>query len=119
MKHFDLTERILLGLVMLVPGLSNLFISTPAGVTGFMQTISLFAWAPAFWAWVLILTSILSGLAILANWKLDYAVIPPMIILLVAAFTVVWGNWPTFLLHLIVILGFARLGGYNGKKRRR
>lgn len=95
-------NRILLGLVFLIPGLLKLFLSKPSGVTGMLSGIALFAWAPAFWAWVLILAEIVFGIAILAKWKMNYTVWPPIVIMLVAAFTISWGNWPTFLMHLAI-----------------
>jgi uncharacterized membrane protein YphA (DoxX/SURF4 family) len=115
MKENKLTmlNRVVLGLVMFVPGLSKLFLSGAAGVSGMLSGIALFSWAPMFWAWILILAEILFGLAILANYKLKYTVIPPMIILLVAAFTLNWGSWPSFLLHLAAITNLAILANYK------
>ncbi len=120
MKNFGLLNRILLGLVMLIPGLFKLFVAGPNAVVGMMQGIVIFAWAPVFWAWVLILSEIIFGIAILANFKLEYTTIPPIIILLVAAFTVYFNyqdllkvNWPTFLLHIAAASNYALLG-YHG-----
>ena len=68
MKNWGIINRILLGLLMLVPGLLKLFVVGPTGVSGMMSGISIFAWAPFFWAWLLILAEIISGAAILANY---------------------------------------------------
>jgi len=109
-KYFDgsiVVNRILLGLVMLVAGLTKLFVSGPDAVTGMLSGIVLFSWAPVFWAWILILSEILFGAAIIANYKLKWTTIPPMIILLVAAFAVNWGRWSSFLLHLVVVSNYA------------
>lgn len=62
--------------------------------------------APTFFAWVLILSEIVFGIALLANWKLKYMVVPPMIILAVAAFTVYWKQWPSMLLHFVIISNY-------------
>ena len=90
-----------------------------------MSGIALFAWAPMFWAWILIAAEILFGLAILASWKLEYTTIPPAIIILVAAFTVNFNwtdlmavNWPSVLLHLVVISNYLLLGCHGCIKRK-
>ena len=100
--NFLLLNRILLGLLMLVPGLMKLFVMGPSAVVNMMSGIALFAWAPMFWAWVLILSEILFGIAILAKWRLDLTTIPPAIIMIVAGLTVYLGNYPTLILHLAV-----------------
>ena len=107
---------VLLGLTMLIPGLLKLFVMKPSAVVGMLSGISLFAWAPMFWAWVLILSEIVFGAAILAKWKLKYTTIPPMIILIVAAFTVYWGNWPTILIHLALASSYWMLGTFGMKR---
>ena len=121
MKNLQIINRVLLGLVMLVPGLIKLFGTGAAGISGWLGAMALFAWAPMFWAWVLILSEILFGLAILANWKLEWTTIPPMIILVIAAFTVHWGNWSSFLLHLLAISNLALIAGWKpmSKKKKR
>lgn len=91
---------ILLGLLMLIPGLLKLFVMGPGAITGMLSGNPLFSWAPAFWAWVLILVEILAGIAILIRWKLEKVVWLPIIILVVAAFTANWGNWGSLILHL-------------------
>jgi len=108
---------ILLGLLMLLPGLFKLFSYKPAGVANMLSGIALFAWAPTFWAWVLILSEIVFGASILAKWKLKYTVIPPMIILAIGTLfvTIDWSNlgatqWPNVLFHLIAFTGYWMLG---------
>lgn len=108
-KKLAVANRILLGLVMLVPGLWKMFVSGADGVSGMLSGIALFAWAPMFWAWVLILSEIVFGIAILASWKLEYAVWPPVVIMLVAAFFVSWGNWPSFLMHVTIASNYLLL----------
>ena len=111
-NYLKLTNRVLLGLLMLVAGLLKLFASGPDAVTGMLSSMALFSWAPAFWAWTLIAGEVLSGAAILANYKLKYAVIPPMVILTVAAFFVYWGNWYSLIMHLVAVSGYSLLA-YN------
>ncbi len=112
-KSLGMINRIMLGLVMLVPGLLKLFVSGASGVSGMISGIALFSWAPMFWAWVLILSEILFGIAILAKYELKYTVIPPMIILLVAGLTVAWGSWPSVLMHLTIIANLAVLADWK------
>ena len=111
--NLKLINRILLGLLMLVAGLYKLFVAGPSAITGMLSNIVLFAWAPGFWAWVLMLSETVFGAAILAKWRLEYTVIPPMIILTVAAFTVYWGNWTSFLLHLVAVSNYSLLAGWK------
>ncbi len=106
-KHIAMVNRVLLGLVMLVPGLLKLFVIKPSAVVGMLSGIG-FPVA-TFFAWVLILSEIVFGIAILASWKLKYTVWPPVIIMLVAAFTVAWGSWPTFLMHLVIASNYLML----------
>ena len=87
-ENFLLINRLLLGLLMFVAGFLKLFVIGPDVIVGMMSGIGLFAWAPAFWAWVLILSEILFGIAILAKWKLNWTTIPPAIIMIVAGLTV-------------------------------
>ncbi len=107
-RYTKLTNRIILGLLMLVPGLLKIFVNTPEGVTGMLSGFGFPA--PAFLAWVLIISEIAFGIAILANYKIKYTVIPPMIILLGAAFTANWGSWPSFLLHIAAVANYGVLG---------
>ncbi len=115
-----MSVRILVGLVMLIPGILKLFgdagFLDVSGVVGMLSGIVLFSWAPSFWAWVLILSEIVFGIAILANYKLKYTVIPPVIILLVATFFVQWGRWSSFLLHLLAVAVLLDIG-YDSKHK--
>lgn len=110
-----LINRILLGLVMLVSGILKLFVIGPDAVTGMLSGMALFAWAPAFWAWILILSEIIFGIAILAKYKLEYTVWPPVIILVVASFTAHWANWGNMLVHLALASNYAIWGMKKSK----
>jgi len=117
--HAAKTLWIALGLVMLVPGLMKLFVTTPAGVTGWFATIPAFAWAPALLAWTVIIAEIATGILILARWNMKYTTIVPMIILTVAVFTtqLSLSDWSSFigslgkvLQHLVLIAGYWLIG---------
>lgn len=111
--YTKLVNRILLGLLMLVPGLIKLFYMGSDAVTGMLSGMGFPA--PAFFAWVLILSEIVFGLAILARWKLHYTVWPPIVIMLVAAVLGLMNSGVTglsgFLLHLVAASAYFMLGG--------
>jgi uncharacterized membrane protein YphA (DoxX/SURF4 family) len=115
-KYFMMANSILLGLLMLVAGLTKLLVMGPDAVSGMMSGIALFSWAPMFWAWVLIILEIGAGIAILSKWKLFYATKVAAIILLVATLTVTikWTgggtSWNSVILHLIAITNYLMLG---------
>ena len=102
---------ILLGLVMLIPGLLKLFVMKPATIIGMFSGLGIPA--ASFFAWVVILSEIIFGVLILAKWKLKYTVIPPIIILVVATFTAHWYNWTNMLVHLALASNFWLLANYG------
>lgn len=118
MKELKLVHRIILGLLMLVPGIVK-FVGAVSGnnfAAGMLSNIALFAWAPVFWAWVLIIFEIGTGAAIISNWKVKKAAIFPAIILLVALLTVAirWSDlgstsWTNVLFHLLAIVDYGLL----------
>ncbi len=106
-----LVNRILLGLLMLVPGILKLFVFKPSGVTGMLAGMGFPL--PMFFAWILILAEIGFGIAILANWKLEYTTWPPIVILVVATLvTMDWSSpqWSNLLLHLVAASNFWLIG---------
>ena len=111
-KYAGVVNRVLLGLLMLAAGLIKLFVFKSSGVADMLSGFG-FPAAP-FFAWVLILSEIVFGIAILAKWKLEYSVWPPIVIMLVAAFV---ANWPSewsklsqFLIHLLIASNYWLLG---------
>lgn len=108
MKNRDYVKTlnlVLLGLVMLLPGLMKLFVMKPSAVTAMLTGLGFPI--PMFFAWILILSEIIFGIAILARWRLKYTVWPPIIILVIAGLTttISWqslgtSQWPSFLLHI-------------------
>ena len=122
-KILMIITTILLGLLMLVAGLTKLFVMKPSGVSGMLSHIFLFSWAPMFWAWILIIGEIGSGIAVLTMWKLKYTAYIPVIILSVAVLTstIRWsslGNtsWNTVIFHLIAIVNYLWLAMMPSKK---
>ena len=107
-KNLFTANRILLGLLMLVPGLLKLFVVKPAAVVGMLTGMGYPI--PAIMAWVLIIAEITTGVMILGGWNLRYAIIPPAIILTLAGFTAYWGSWPSLILHLAAASNYALLG---------
>lgn len=125
MKNWGIINRILLGLLMLVPGLLKLFVVGPTGVSGMMSGISIFAWAPFFWAWLLILAEIISGAAILANYKIKYFARIPVVVLVMATLFmgIKWADlgstaWSNVFLHLVAASNYVLLSLYGAKKDR-
>ena len=123
--HLKIINRVLLGLLMLVPGLMKLFVMKPAAVSGFLDSLGFPA--SMFFAWVLIILEIVSGAMILANWKVEYAVWAPIVILLVALVTTTPWSTPgqikatNVLFHLVAISGYVMLwkGGRMAEMSRR
>lgn len=105
---FKKLHWIVLGLVMLIPGLLKLFVMGPANVQTFLAGLGIPA--SALFVWVLIFAEIVSGALILARVGLEYVVVIPIIIMLTAAFTAHWGNWPQVLVHIAMATGYGLFG---------
>ncbi len=101
-KNFNanavLVNRIVIGLLFLVAGLTKIFVFKPSGVSGMLAGLGFPA--AMFFAWVLILVETLGGLSLLFNWKAKYACYLLIIVMVVAAFTSYWANWTQMLFHL-------------------
>lgn len=115
LKQLMWVNTALLGLLMLIPGIAKL-IAGATGIAGFLSGNWLLSWAPMFWAWVLIVAEIGSGLAILARWKLEKVAWIPVIILGIAIVTVHvnWSSigstsWNNLIFHLIAIVNYLML----------
>lgn len=100
----SLANRLLLGLLILIPGIMKLFVMGPEKVIGMLNNLG-FPLAEIF-AWILIFGEIISGILIIANWKLKYVVFIPAIILLVAAFTVHIKDFSRIIIHLALITNY-------------
>ena len=82
----------------------------PEMIVGMLSGIPIFAWAPTFWAWILIFSEIGFGLAILSNWKMKLSVWPPAIILVVASFTMHYADWVRMLVNIGLASNYVLLG---------
>jgi len=76
--------RVFLGILFLIPGLMK--IMDPAGPVGMLQSLGFPA--PALLGWILILSEIIFGAALIVGWKVKYAVWPLVIVLVVALLAV-------------------------------
>ncbi len=108
---------------MLVAGLLKIFVSGVNDITSLLSKNILFSWAPMFWAWVLIIGEVGSGLAIIGKWNLKYTAFIPVIILVIAVITVdiKWialgqTDWVDIIFNLIAINGYIMLSSQNWKK---
>ncbi len=100
--------RIFLGLLFLVPGIFK--ITNPAGIIGMLGGLG-FPLA-TFFGWLVILSEIGFGLALLLGYKVKYTVWPLIVIMIVAIFSVTLPGFiknPTsagsLLFHLLAIGG--------------
>jgi len=118
--------RVALGLLFVIPGLQKLV--NPAMIIGMLGDLGFPA--PAFLGWVLLLSEIVFGAAVLAGWRLKYTVWPLVIIAVVALFTVHFPAWfakqpmalISVLFHVLaaaalVSLYFSGAGAYAVKER--
>lgn len=105
MSHFVL--RILLGLLFIIPGLGKLM--DPAGIIGMLGGLGFPL--PVFFGWLLLLSEIVFGLAVLVGYKVKWTAWPLVAVLAVATIIV---HLPTLgtpmgpitvLFHLIGIAG--------------
>lgn len=106
-KYLKIANKALLGLLMLVPGLMKLFSLT--STAEMLSKITLFSSAPLFWTWILVMSEITFGFAILVDYKLKYSIIPPITILLLGILIVHIGNVSMILLNLVAITAYLML----------
>jgi len=104
-RFFEKTNVILLGLLMLIPGLMKLF--SPDAAASMLTNLGF----PivGFFLWLLILAEIGSGIAILTRWKLNSIKYIPIIILTVAILTAHLNNYLDVLIRLVVISNYLLL----------
>jgi putative oxidoreductase len=107
-KYIVVAVGVLIGAMFLIAGLTKAFVSGPNGVAGFFGSLGIPA--PLFFAWVVMLSEIVFGLLVIAQYKLKYTAWPLVVIMVVSAFLVQWGNWSSFLMHLIVGANLAWFG---------
>ena len=101
--------RVILGLLFIIPGLSKL--ANPAMIIGMLRQLG-FPAATLF-GWVLLLSEIVFGAAVLTGWKTNYTVWPLVIVLAVATLTVglpMLGKDPMAMINISFhLLGIAAL----------
>lgn len=83
-KYGPTLLRAVLGLLFILPGLNKL--GNPAMIIGMLGGLGFPA--PAFFGWILLLSEILFGAAVLVGWKTKYTVWPLVVVLAVATLTV-------------------------------
>lgn len=98
----------LLGLVMLIPGLLKLFVMKPEAIVAMLANNGFPA--ATFFAWVLIIGEIGSGVLILTKYEMKKIVYIPIIVLVIATFTVHWKNYTMMIVHLALASNFWLLG---------
>ena len=99
-KYGPSVLRLGVGVLFLVAGLMKL--SNPSGVTQMLGGIGFPA--PVFWAWLLIIVEIVCGALVLLGWKLKYATVPLVVVIVVAILTVGIKGSPAGALKDVVIL---------------
>ncbi len=101
--------RVALGLLFILPGLGKL--SNPAMIVGMLGELGFPA--AAFFGWVLLLSEIVFGAAVLVGWKTRYTVWPLAVVLAVATLIVglpALGSSPMAMVNVLFhLLGIAAL----------
>lgn len=99
--------RVLLGLLFLVPGLGK--IMNPAMIISMLSDLGFPG--PAFFGWVLILSEIIFGAALVVGYKVKWTVWPLVIILAVATITVHLPTLGTPMGHINVLFHLVGIAG--------
>ncbi len=107
--HATAFLRIMLGLLFVVPGITK--IMAPNGIIGMLSNLGFPG--PAFFGWVLILSEIIFGLALIVGYKAKYAVWPLIIILVVAILTVHIKDTQNPMIWIDVLLRVVAIAGLN------
>ncbi len=110
--HGPLVLRIALGLLFIIPGLSKL--ANPGMIIGMLRDLGFPA--AALMGWILLLSEVVFGAAVLAGYKVRTTVWPLAIIMVVAGVTVaipqIGSNplaVPMTLFHLVALAGLVSL----------
>ncbi len=105
--------RIFLGILFFVAGLGK--IMNPPSVVDMLSGLGFPV--PTFFAWILLLSELVFGLALIFGWKVRYSVWPLVIVLVVALLVVYLpdldfqnqGNIMSILWHLVGLAGLVSL----------
>ncbi len=107
--HSTAFLRIMLGLLFLVPGIAK--IMAPDMIIGMLGKLGFPG--PAFFGWILILSEIIFGLALIIGYKVKYAVWPLMFVLVVALITVHLKDTQNPMMWIDVLLRVSAIAGMN------
>ncbi|MBT5215742.1 DoxX family protein [Candidatus Woesearchaeota archaeon] len=109
-KNYSITfMRVMLGLLFLIPGISKLM--NPDMIIGMLGGLG-FPGA-AFFGWVLILSEIVFGIALIVGYKVKLAVIPLIIILAVAILTVHIKDTANPMMMIDILFRLGAIAGLN------
>jgi putative oxidoreductase len=94
--------RIGIAFLFIPSGIKKLL--SPSNFANFLNQIGIPV--PAFFTWIVLLSEILFGLAVLAGWNIKYAIWPLLIILIIAMIfvTIPSGDFSGIAFHLLAIL---------------
>lgn len=105
----------LLAALMLYSGISKLFVTGVEGVSNMLSSFGFFL--PLFFAWLLIIVELGSGIMLFIGKYKRIVVIFPAIIMLIAAFFILWTNllflnpiWSSFIQHIILATNYLLVG---------
>ncbi len=108
-EYGPLLLRLTIGIMFLYQGIGKLM--NPSGPTGMLTNLGFPI--PQVFAWILLLSEIIFGLAVLVGYKVKYSVWPLVLIFLVVIGMVVLPaeqfNVVTLFFHIIVIAGLISL----------
>ena len=108
-EYGPLLLRLSIGIMFIYQGIGKLM--DPSGPAGMLTNLGFPA--PQVFAWILLLSEIIFGLAVLTGYKLKYTVWPLVLIFLVVIGTIILPaeelNVVTLFFHIIVIAGLISL----------
>lgn len=91
--------RVLVGVLFLVQGVRKLM--NPGGPAGMLENFGFPL--PVVFAWILLLSEIIFGAAVLSGWKVKYTVWPLVIVMIVAILTPAVEGFVPIMYHLIIV----------------
>lgn len=113
-KYLAKYNQLFLGWFAIISGIV-LWLS-PSGPSGLADYLSSHSIPLALLlAWIIIISFIFSGIAILRNWKPRITAILPAIILIASAFTKQLGILPAMLLYLLIAADYITISILNKK----
>ena len=109
-KDYSITfMRVLLGLLFLIPGISKLM--NPDMIIGMLGGLGFPS--AALFGWILILSEIVFGIALVIGFKVKYAVWPLIIILAVAILTVHIKDVENPMMMIDILFRLGAIAGLN------